>query len=209
MSVKIVSLMLAIVAVAGMPAAGATVHHPLPFGYKTTWYAAKNCAPATVIRSLHLSDARLGSWSAALSAMDGNDFDALHTVLVAPIDGWTLAVGDKLAGSTAVDAETPLKPLVALSSVCGEAQLYASNRDHDWYMWSRAVNGKVLRAFEFDGSIGETLHDLGKHTREERGVNFVAPTESDVVRIAGKWSIDPTKIRGSQDVPQPYIARQP
>ena len=193
----------------GMSSAAAHQNHPVRFGYKITWYAVKSCAPAKVIGVLHLSSAKPSSWTAALLAMQGYDSEAPHTVLVAPYKGWTLAVGDKLAGSTAVDAQTRLEPLKALSNACGEAQLYASNRDHDWYMWSRAVNGKVLRAYEYDGSIGETLHDLGKHTREERGVNFTAPSEDDVTRIAGKWSIDPSKIDESESVPQSFVARQP
>ena len=192
-----------------LAAPAAHQNHPVRFGYKITWYAVKACAPSKVIATLRLADARPSAWTPALHAMEGYDFDAEHTVLVAPIDGWTLAVGDKLGGSPNVDGETPLAPLAALSKACGDAQLYGSNRDHDWYLWSHAVNGKVVRAYEIDGSIGETLHDLGKRTREERGVNFLAPSENDVARIAGKWSIDPTKIDESQIVPQSYVARQP
>ena len=210
MSFSKISLIILFVGLATTSAqAAAPPNHPVRFGYKITWYAAKSCAPEKVIAALRLSDPKPSSWAAALHAMDGNDFDARHTVLVAPLDGWTFAIGDKLAGSTEVAQETPLGPLRALSKACGEAQLYGSDRDFDWYLWSRAVNGKVVRAYEYTSSNGETLHDLGERTREEQGVNLIAPTEADVVKIAGRWSVDPTKIDERSVVPQSFVARMP
>ena len=93
-----------------------------------------------------------------------------------------------------------------------EVQYYFSSPDVDFLGWARVIEGKIVRAF----AIGDegVLWNRGKPTREEkatglklfelRGVRgrrgdaggeiVLYPTEEHVFHLAGKWSLDPTRV---------------
>jgi len=102
--------------------------------------------------------------------------------------------------------------MIELSRKFGEAQFFGSMRTSDVSIWARASKGKLVRLFyEGDGS----RRVQGNETDEEKalGLNFfdasspeakqpgywqrkdlVYPDEEYVLRIAGKWSVDPSKL---------------
>jgi hypothetical protein len=102
--------------------------------------------------------------------------------------------------------------MVELSRQFGEAQLFASMRISNAYIWARARNGKLERRFyDVDGQHNET----GEVTEEEKslGLEFFEDSSPDskapgywvrkdlvfvgeehVLQVAGRWSVDPSKL---------------
>jgi hypothetical protein len=118
------------------------------------------------------------------------------------IRGWVFVVGFGVATPGAAGkAATPVKLLTSLSRRFGEAQFYGSMRIDDAYAWARASRGRLVRAFEYDGSEGVTLLDVGAKTPAERSIDLHPPGEEDVLHVAGAWSVDPTKIDESLTTP--------
>jgi hypothetical protein len=186
---------------AGAASIDASPNHPISFGYKTAWYAVRSCDPQKVATTLGLTDIRSVTWEAGFNAIAKeedtfiNSSDLKTTFVSPPVNGWTLAVGlALLKNANAHSSQIPTKMLKRLSEVCHEAQFYASYRIVDAYTWSRAKNGAIIRAYEYVGSEGETLTNIGPTTLAERGINFEFPDEDDVLKVAGAWSVDPSKL---------------
>jgi hypothetical protein len=189
-------------------AADAGLNHPISFGYKTAWFAVHSCEPQKVASSLGLTDISSATWKAGFDAIDNEEanFTAtsnFKTVFVTPsLSGWTFAIGFALLKNVkAHSSALPISTLKKLSEICGQAQFYASYRVVDWYAWSLAKNGTIVRAYEYSGSEGETLSDVGALTPVEKGINFQALDEDGVLKIARAWSIDPSNLNESITTP--------
>ncbi|MFC7482900.1 hypothetical protein ACFQX7_26965 [Luedemannella flava] len=116
------------------------------------------------------------------------------------------------------DATDPAFPdwLRHLSRQLGEVQFFANERVPDYHAWARSRDGEILRAYCFIGERGEIPLFLGEPTPDEtelgkgtRGPNTdwenwseeecdawfaTTPSESDVMTMAGRWSVNPTTI---------------
>ena len=135
-----------------------------------------------------------------------------------PLSGWTLVAGVSLPqplGNAFVDKTTPL--LLELSETFGEAQYFASFPEFDHYAWYKAVNGRVVRAFaagddgeiRSDGRVTAGEQMLGLKFFELRGVDDragdaggamnLSPTESQVLQLAARWSVDPRNLATGYD----------
>jgi len=130
-----------------------------------------------------------------------------------PVNGWTFVVGLPLphpVGPAFVDKCMPL--LAGLGRRFVEIQYYLAYPPVDLFAWVRIIDGRVLRGFAIgdEGVImsqGRTTKDersLGLKLFELRGVKgrkgdaggalMLHPTEEHVMRLAGRWSIDPINI---------------
>jgi hypothetical protein len=182
---------------------------PVPFGYKTAWYAVHSDDAQGVASALHLSDIHSSDWTTGTTAaLDWND----GTVFVTPpVHGWVFAEGAVLFSDTDRDRRFENR-LVSLSDQFGEAQYFASMRVSDAYTWARAKGGYLDCMFEWaDGQ----MHRQGnaKQVEEQVGLKFfdaasaaakdpgyykrndlTYPDEEDVLKVATAWGLNPMKI---------------
>jgi hypothetical protein len=170
----------------------ATPDHPVRFGYKTAWLAVRSSDGAQVAKFLGLQNVRSSTWQNGIDTAE----DAGNDVFVSSaIRGWTFVVGFAVCDQSGADkASTPIELLERLSARFGEAQFYGSMRVADAYAWARAVHGRIVRAYEYDGSEDQTLLDIGSKTSAERGLDFQSLDEDTVLRVARAWSIDPGSL---------------
>lgn len=182
------------------------------FGYKTSWLAVPNRSPQAVADALELHSREDLDWGT------GTDRAYRHGVYVAaPVPGWTLAHGrvDLPAG---FDATGPSFPgwLRGLSRTLGEVQFFANERVSGYHAWAWARDSELLRAYCFVGALGDVPLFIGEPTacEWESGIGTRAmdpgwehwsddewdawyattPSETDVLAMAGRWSVDPRTI---------------
>ena len=113
-------------------------------------------------------------------------------------------------GKSFIDKTTPL--LLDLGREFIELQYYLASPAIDHFAWARVIDGKLVRAFAIGdegvvwnkGKPGKEEKAMGLKLFELRGVRgrrgdagneiILYPTEEHVMRLASKWSIDPTRI---------------
>lgn len=183
---------------------------PVGFGYKVAWLAVATPYSDAAALVLGLRTPRVAPWAKGIeAAYDSSVF------VTPPLDGWTLAVGAPLflSGLSPADNVKPL--LQRLSRYFGAAQYFCTHRVDETHVWAAAREGRLLRGYGWSGSQGETLWDEGAPTSAERSLGFRffderAPEASDdgywsrkdlhfpnercVMQLAGRWSIDPSKL---------------
>ncbi|MBO4210029.1 hypothetical protein [Micromonospora echinofusca] len=182
------------------------------FGYKTSWLAVRDRTPDQVADALDLRDRRVLDWA------DGTDRAYRHGVYVtASVPGWTLAHGRVHIPAGFDATEPPFADwLTELSRYLGEVQFFANERVPDYHAWARALDGELLRAYCYVGERDEVSLFLGDPTADEIEFDIgirdrepgwehwsdeqwdvwfdTTPSESDVMAMAGRWSVDPTMI---------------
>lgn len=111
--------------------------------------------------------------------------------------------------------------LSALSSRFGEAQYFSCSTVADFYTWSKAEAGQMVRAFSVAGDT--IVWNEGELTAAERGAGFnIAPeqtgpassmTEAETLydaerpfAIAREWSVSPEDLFERADLP-PGVGR--
>jgi hypothetical protein len=184
---------------------------PVSFGYKTAWLAIDTEDTPAVVEALGLRNLRLATWGEGLYRA---------TFVSPPVLGWTLVEGVR------PEAGDPrlLPFLEGLSERFGEVQYFGTHRVVDYHAWAKAVDGRVVRAYGWLGERGELLLDVGPKTLEEEELGFrfidrttVAgdweglemPGEDDVMRIAGRWSINPQEVDAYPSVGVGYLGDPP
>jgi hypothetical protein len=180
----------------------------VPFGYKTGWVAAQDVPPALVADALGLVDQHAAGWSTGIESAYG-----AGVFVCPPVDGWVLAMG--------WDILTNAPDLAQLSATLGtEVQLFKSHRVSEYHLWSRAQNGTIVRAFEFNFESGQLTMNAGQPTQIEVATPEIAPAlaslpgifpfeayespdrsarhpnEDSVMTVAAAWSLDPTQLTG-------------
>lgn len=182
-----------------------------PFGYKTAWIAARDVSPAVVADGLGLGDQAPTTWEVGVAAA----YDA-GVFVCPPVEGWVLAMGMDIL----------LLPLdvAALSAALGtEVQMFKSHRVAEHHHWSRAQNGIMVRAFDFNFDHGELTTNSGRPTDIEATTPEIAPAlgsppgdfpfgayeslndapatpnEDSVMIVADSWSLDPNQLDGEDD----------
>ena len=106
----------------------------------------------------------------------------------------------------------------------GEVQYFGTHRVVDYHAWARASDGWVIRSYAWLGERGDVLQDVGPKTPEEEelGFRFIdsttaeadrddieLPGEEDVMRIAGRWSLNPQEIDAYNSKGVGYLGDQP
>jgi hypothetical protein len=202
---------------------------PAAFGYDMAWLAVRTRDTESVVSALGLQDPQRCNWNSGIGSVYDGDLGENHVFVSPPVNGWTFVVGLPLphpSSSAFVDKCTPL--LVALGGRFVEVQYFFSYLPIDMFAWARMVDGRLLRAFAA-GDEG-VIWNKGKTTREEkalglklfelRGVRgrkgdaggemILHPTEDHVMRLALKWSLDPTRLNVTSSGPGVgYIALAP
>lgn len=186
---------------------------PCPFGYRMGWIAVRTRDTRAVVAALGLATPRVANWRTGIGTVYDQKLGETHVFVSPPVNGWTFVVGLPLphpVGPAFADKCLPL--LMGLGQRFVEVQYYLAYPPIDLFAWVRIIDGKVSRAFAIgdEGVIlsqGKTTKDersLGLKLFELRGVKgrkgdaggalLLHPTEAHVMRVAGRWSIDPVKI---------------
>jgi hypothetical protein len=173
------------------------------FGPKQAWLAIRDRTPAEVEQALGLRDLGPVSWRMGIDLAYTTE-DRL--AVTPPLDGakgsaWVLVPG-------LYWFHLDLDPGVAALSEAlhTEVQFFSSYRVTEAHRWERAVDGVLVRAFEFVGESGEVTLWWGDPDDHERAIGLpeeepddesgLLLDESDVMRLAGAWSIDPLALEG-------------
>jgi hypothetical protein len=163
---------------------------PVPFGYKLWWLAFRSETAEPVLARLELKDSRRCGWKAGIDAAYEGD------VFVTPsINGWVLA-----AGMGMPDDPGKFRTFIeSLSKGFPEVQCFATHRVVGYAAWAKVLDGKLVRHYAFVGDRGETVCNFGELTREEKALGLIfnqmdSPGEEDVMKLAGAWSIDPSRL---------------
>lgn len=186
---------------------------PVAFGYKMAWLAIRTAETEAVVSTLDLVAPSKANWNSGIGTVYDDKFGEKRLFVSPPVDGWTFVVGLALPhpmSGAFVDKWTPM--MAALAARFGDVQYYFTYPLIDFYGWAKYANGKRVRAYAI-GDAGVVL-SAGKPTREEkalglklfelRGVKerkgdaggeiIFYPTEDHVMRLASKWSLDPTAL---------------
>jgi len=183
------------------------------WGPKQAWLAignddAESPTVALLCEYLGLDDLGTVAWRAGIDLVHFTDDRLVVTPRLEDVRGghWLLVVGRWLARTGAsFDIEE-------LSAVVGSAvQFFATDRVQERHRWQRAEDGKLLRSFDYLGRDGEILDWQGDPDAAELALGLPSMAddesdlivgESDVLRLAGVWSIDPAMLDG-QPAPGP------
>jgi hypothetical protein len=191
----------------------ATPDRPCPFGYRMGWIAVRSRDTAGVAAALQLSQPEVANWRTGIGSVYDDTLGQTRIFVSPPVNGWVFVIGLPLphpVGPGFVDKCMPL--LTGLSKRFVEVQYYLAYPPVDLFAWIRIIDGKVQRAFAI-GDEGVVLSQ-GKTTKDERalglklfelrgvkgrkgdagGALILHPTEEHVMRLAGRWSIDPINI---------------
>jgi hypothetical protein len=171
---------------------------PVPFGYKTGWIAVPSTDPKAVADVLPFRQRTPATWQDGIEAA----FKGGSVFITPPIKGWILVVGDWAMGTGEPDSiDEVAKRVAELSARFEEAQGFATHRVVEYHHWMLAKRGQLLRCFAYLGERGEVLRDFGVVTDQEEELPLAdkptdewAPDENDVMAVAARWSIDPTKL---------------
>lgn len=176
------------------------------FGPKQAWLAVRETPPSALVEAMALRDLGPVPWR---QGIDLAYFTDDRLVLTPPLPGagdatWTLATGRWLL--RAGGAPT----VAALSTALGtEVQFFLTHRVSELHRWERAVDGMLVRSFEFVGESGRVTEWWGAPDAAEAAIGLpplldddgwgeadILVGEDDVRRIARAWSVDPTSLDG-------------
>lgn len=188
---------------------------PVDFGYKVIWLAVKTDKKDEIAKILELKDIESANWESGIEKAykDG-------VFLTPQIGDWTLAVGYGLpAGDTLNSIEQLEKILNKLSSKYEEAHFFGTHRVVEYHSWMKSVNGKIERIYSYIGESNENLKVYGSLTTPEKRLklfnslsleakseeywkrdDIVYANEDLVMKIAKKWSVDPTMLTKRSDI---------
>ncbi|MNC34695.1 hypothetical protein D3C75_831430 [compost metagenome] len=182
---------------------------PIPFGYKTQWFAIKTSDTEAVAAALHLTDQKRANWKTGLAGAEEG-----YYFVAPPVNGWTLVINslmpDLEAELTSDPLSSPLKAITYLSEAFGEACYFGSHRIVDYYAWAKAKDGNISRGFGYLGETGSIILDQREVYAEEQKQNsgfdesastneISVPDEEDVISMAKEWTTDPGMNTGQLD----------
>lgn len=214
---------------AAAPSAAGVPEPAHGWAYETEWLAVRSDEVMPVLAALGLERARQVPWNEGVYPPAGQVF------ITPPLDGWVLVQSGFLAFPSLGSAENhdygpALRLLERLSDLPGgEAHYYGTHRLADGHAWAVARDGRVVRAFNIDGSRGEVGLARGDLTEAERALGLVPPAGEDASArfgflldagisideewpraLAASWSIDPLAFGASRAAPPTgWIAEGP
>lgn len=196
---------------------------PAAFGCRMAWLAVRSRDAAAVAEALGLTGAEPCNWRSGIGTVYDDQLGSDRVFVSPPVNGWTFVVGLALpypVGRTYADKCLPL--LARLGRRFVEVQYFFACPPIDAFAWARLIEGRVVRAFAITDS--GVVWNRGRATREERALGLklfdfrgvrgrkgdaggeiiLYPTEAHVLSLAGRWSLDPTRLDGV-DVPAPGL----
>src|SRR5262249_49294331 len=150
------------------------------FGYKQAWLAVRDGDAREIAIALDLRDLGPVSWRVGVDLAYFTDDRLLVTPLLPGTDGshWRLITGRALLRPEwSVDAR-------ALSAILGtEVQFFATHRVAESHHWERAVDGVLIREFEYVGEIGKVIawHGTPDQAERDAGLPATLDDETDVL----------------------------
>jgi hypothetical protein len=197
------------------------------FGFKTTWLAVRDRPAEAVADALRLESRETLPWDAGVERAYRQG-----VFVTPPVRGWILAHGrlDLLPLPSGVPDPGFPEWLTDLSRRLGDVQVFANERGWGHHAWAKASNGVIERAFAVsDGTLPTFIGLVTPAEREiNRGVRTFTeeearswddaqwdawhestPSEFDVLKIAARWSIDPTAIDPAETTAPGIYARIP
>jgi hypothetical protein len=196
---------------------------PMGFGLAMAWLAVRSRDTAAVVEALGLVAPEPCNWQSGLGTVYDDHLGNDHVFVSPPVNGWTFVVSLALphpVGRGFADKCSPL--LEALGRRFVEVQYFFAYPPIDLFAWTRLIDGRCVRAF----AIGDdgVIWNRGRSTREERALGLklfefrgvrgrkgdagaemiLYPTEEHVLRLAERWSLDPTRL-GEADVSAPGL----
>jgi hypothetical protein len=190
---------------------------PCAFGCSMAWLAVRADAPEAVIDALRLEQATSCNWNSGIGAAYDDWLGSTYVFVTPPVRGWVFVIGLPLphpVGPGFIDKCTPM--LVELGARFDEVQYFFSFPPIDYFAWARVKDGRLVRAFAVTdegivwnkGRASKEERALGLKLFELRGVRgrkgdaggemILHPTEEHVMRLASRWSIDPTTLDEEQ-----------
>lgn len=158
------------------------------FGYKHFWLAIKSNNMKKVASALGIKNPKETDWGMGIEKSYQN-----HVFVTPSIGQWILAVGYE-----AEDAK-----MESLSKEFGEVQSFATHRGSDYHGWTKAVDGKIIRAFAVCGDVTE----MGEPTPVERKlIDFsdedfaTSIDEETVMQVAAGWSVNPMDLESREGI---------
>src|SRR5262245_42504582 len=172
------------------------------FGFKQAWLAVRDGVASDVALTLGLRDLGPVPWRHGVDLAYLTDD---RVAVTPPLPGaggsrWLLVTGRWL-----VSPHSPVDTLTMSETLGTEVQFYITDRVIALHRWERAVDGLLVRAFEYLGEAGEVTDWRGEPDEVEVATGLpVAPSdavevlvsEMDVMRVAAQWSVDPTTLEG-------------
>ncbi len=192
---------------------GKTPDGPCPFGYRMSWLAVRTRNTRKVVEILGLGEVEACNWQSGIGAAYDAGLGQTRLFVSPPVNGWTFVVGLALPqplGAAFVDKNGPL--LLRLGEVFIEVQYYFAYPMMDFFAWARLIDGRLVRGFAI--SDEGVIWNVGKPSKDERSLGLklfdvrgprgrkgdaggpliMYPTEDHVMRLAGRWGIDPIKV---------------
>lgn len=186
---------------------------PKSFGCRMAWLAIRTRDTDGVIERLGITDPIAVNWNNGIGSVYDEAAGDGTVFVTPPVNGWTFVVGLSLPqpiSKTIVDKTVPL--LLDLGGQFIEVQYFLAYPALDCFAWARVIDGKLIRAYAINDE--GVVWNKGKPTREEktlgqrhlevRGVKkrkraatgelVLYPTETYVLLLAGKWSLDPSRL---------------
>ncbi|MGI9404291.1 MAG: hypothetical protein ACR2OF_07280 [Hyphomicrobium sp.] len=208
----------------------ATPDRPCAFCHSMAWLAIRSHDTEAVLEALGVTNPAPCNWNSGIGSVYDNQLGEMHVFVSPPVDNWTFVVGLPLPhpfGRGFVDKCTPL--LVDLGGQFPQVQYFFAYPLIDFFAWARVGDGRLVRAFAITdegiawskGRPTKEERSLGLKLFELRGVRgrkgdaggemILHPTEDHVMRLAHRWSLDPTTLSSlqSQQPALGYIAEAP
>lgn len=192
-----------------------TKDNPVDFGYKTVWIAVKTDNKKRIAEVLKLKNVQPSNWE------NGIEIAYNDGIFITPqIGEWTLAAGIKLVRDANLDNINQIENILnILSTEFGEAQSFGTHRVVEYHHWIKSVNGKTKRVYAYIGERGENVKVFGEPTELENDLNLFNSLSKEaalddyweredldyadeelVMKIAEKWSVNPTKLTERTDI---------
>ncbi len=188
---------------------------PKPFGCKYHWIVIDTSDTKAVAAALGLRDVRPTTW-------DINPYDPEGVFISPSVLGWTFVLGLRVGFYYGLSDLSFFTLLEGLSRRFGEVQYFATHRGVGLDAWVKAVAGRIIRVYcESENGV----IDQGELTLEEEELGFSRRSnsstsdddfegiklvgEEDVMRLAGKWSINPQELDAYDSVGAGFIGKEP
>tara|TARA_R110002033_G_scaffold170843_1_gene214467 strand:- start:1621 stop:2346 length:726 start_codon:yes stop_codon:yes gene_type:complete len=193
-----------------------TLDNPIDFGFKMVWIAVKTNQKNRLAEIINLKRFKNANWETGIETAyeDG--------VFITPqIGEWTLIVGTGIPnkGDNRENIEQLKNLINNLSTEFGEAQFFGTHRVVEFHSWMKSVNGEMQRVYSYVGESMESIEVFGELTEAEDGLNLFNSLSKEaeneeyfersdldfadeimVMKIAEKWSVNPTKLTERKDI---------